>query len=198
MGEYIRKGNTEIKIGVCEHLWVTRSELLALRDAGFRGYYGGEYTHEIERHLESALTLYAFRPHDLDLATLLREDLYKLNKPAYSVSFPLEFAERVEHERFYASAGKFRTTNYLLPCAYLIKAHAFLNEANRPGYFSAHIIGERYSNGCGRTVLGCSSCGKYFNICPGELDFVNERMRGFIKAFENIPSSACFNSQQSS
>lgn len=185
MGEYIRKGNTEIKIGVCDHLWLTRNELLLLKQSGYRGFYGGEYTNEIEEHLKSPRTLYAFRTHELTLERLETEDLYKLNKPVYSASFPLAFAGTIDHESFYESVGEHRKTNYLLPCAYTNEAKPFLNTHNRPEYFSAYIVGERYLDGeAGRTIFGCSSCARLFSISTDERELIMGQIKEYVKAYQ--------------
>jgi len=185
MGEYIRRGSTEIKIGVCEHLWVTRNELLLLEQSGYRGYYGGEYTNEIEGHLKSPSTLYAFRTHELALERLEAEDLYRLNKPAYSASFPLTFSEKVDHEPFYASVGEHRKMNYLLPCAYTGDAESFLNTHNRPEYFSAYIVGERFFDGQeARTIFACSSCGRLFSISMDDCELIIGEIKQFVKTHQ--------------
>jgi hypothetical protein len=137
LGDYIRRGTDEIKIGNGQGmLFYTREEILKFKEEGYRGFYADKYNNEIDLFLKDDETFYMYTDsiHQKDVEHLL---------------FNVE-ADSLKHKKvtLYHEGYKFS-----VECA---------ESGNK--VISSRLIGEIYVNGQLESILKCNCCGAMFSF----------------------------------
>ena len=155
MGIYIHHPKTgdSVKIGTMDRMHFSRSQLLDFQERGYRGYYLGEYTDDLEKVLSNPQTIYDFEEGCADVRDIIfhlpvpreiREDPFK-------TSLITEFSSMPSRHDF-KHAEKIKI-NHKIEYSYLVECQ----QKDQP-IIKATAIGIQYFNGYPYTLFQCHCC----------------------------------------
>jgi len=151
MGEYIKHPITgeEIKIGVLNHCFYSREQLLKFKADGFKGYYGDNFNDDLDNMLNNKNG---------------GETLYKLPESCgFDVDcHTVKVKNGLEHSTVYlwSKGNRGNGYQYQLPCKQEDESEIY-----------AVLIGEKFNReGSVRSIFQCDCCKALFSLTVGEAD----------------------------
>ena len=171
MGEYTCHPNgDEIKIGVMDSCFYTRSELLYLKQKGYGARPPDKYNNEPYDELQVMLDADTFYqlPFEDPLRRIESEDGYLL-KLQIELSGPLSLALVLEHSHINLYGGAYEKRRYAVNCPFGLEIKNF-----KERFFSFTLVGERWNKEQPRSIFACAACGAWFSLPENMLELVGE------------------------